>query len=974
MTWNQMVVACRWWLVSLAVAFAVSGQSPAVLVRFDLRQPEEVSRLQGLPLKVCLRTDNFVLATVAVTELPHLQRSGLAHEIVDREAWSQPYYLLGLPALAKTLPAGRTAKVIVASATETVVKMSAAEALLAAQQGLQPVRLAERPLPLVAGGPQFHPQLVAAGADTMLQRLVKQVSDSTIGAYLRRLEAFRSRYSFSDSIVPARQWLFRTFQGFGYTNVRFDPFPWFNTTQLNVVATKPGTHKTPRLIIVGGHYDSVVYDGGNAAVYAPGVDDNGSGTVGTLEVARVLAGEELETTVLFIPFAGEEQGLGGSQHFAENALNQGLPIDLVLNMDMIANVSDAYPDFNILTDRPTEGFARLVEQLTRQYSTLIPVVAPSGSGSDHFYFQQYGYRALFIQEGDFSPHWHLSSDVVANISIPYATEAIKVVLAAVVKVANAPATPAGLQVAEVGDGQSQILSWQPNQEPDLAGYKLYLGSASGSYNQILTLTTPVDTLRGLTENQRVYAAVSAIDQSGNESLLTPELAFTPRTAPVAPAALEATSRTSTITLTWQANNVELDLAGYHLYRSLSPQQGFALAAFVPATQTTWEDANVAPRTFYYYQIKAVDRTAIESAASNLVKGRLATRDQGILIVDNTRDGDGSALRPTDEAVDNFYRALLAGYNVTSEWDLADSTAQQIALSDADLGIYSTVIWHVDARQARPMAADTVALRKYLAQGGNLWLVGWSLLRSLGTPPSNEAVYPNGSFVRDFLKIRAARVSVDRDFKAAESQMAGYPSLKVDSLRATLFSGNLLEIDAFLPPLAEEPQTETIYSYVSATGIAGVNHGRPMGLRYLSDRYRVVVFDFPLYFMEAGSAAQAARKALADLGEMATVVEEGTAPDGSVPQQFALQQNYPNPFNPSTTIRYQLPVASHVTLAIFNTAGQEVARLVNGVQPPGTYTVSWPGKTPEGKPVASGIYFCKMVTESFTQVRKMALVR
>jgi len=974
MTWNQMVVACRWWLVSLTVAFAVLGQSPAVLVRFDLSQPDDVSRLQGLPLKVCLRTDGYALATVAATALPQLQRRGLAHEIVDREAWSQPYYLLAQHAPTKALPAGNATKVIVESAGETIVKMSEAEAVQARQQGWHLVALRERPLPLVHNTPQFPPQMAAAGADTVLQRLIRQVSDSTITAYLRRLEAFRSRYSFSDSIVPARQWLFKKFQEFGYRDVRFDPFPWLNTTQQNVVVTKPGTHGTPRVIIIGGHYDSVVYDGGNAAVYAPGVDDNASGTVGTLEIARLLAGEEVETTLLFIAFAGEEQGLGGSWHFAENAFNQGMAIDLMLNMDMIANVADAYPDFNILTDRRTAGFARLVEQLSRQYSTLIPVVAPSSGNSDHFPFQQYGYHALFIHEGDFSPHWHRSTDVIANVSVPYAREVIKVVLAAAVKVANSPATPAGFQTTEVGDGQSQILSWQPNQEPDLAGYKLYLGSASGSYNQILMLTTPVDTLRGLTENQRVYAAVSAIDQSGNESLLTPEVAFTPRSAPLAPAALEATSRTSTITLTWQANNVELDLAGYNIYRSLSPQQGFALAAFVPAPQTTWQDVNVAPHTFYYYQIKAVDRTMIESSASNLVKGRLATHDQGILIVDNTRDGDGSALRPTDEEVDRFYRTLLTGYNVTSEWDLADSAAQQIALSDADLGIYSTVIWHVEARQSRPMAADTVALRKYLAQGGNLWLVGWSLLRSLGTTPSNEVIYPNGSFVRDFLKIRAARVSTDRDFRAAESQKAGYPSLKVDSLRATLFSGNLLEIDTFLPPLAEEPQTETIYSYVSSAGVAAVNHGRPVGLRYLSDRYRVVVFDFPLYFMEAGSAAQAARKALADLGEMATVVEEGTAPHGSVPQQFALQQNYPNPFNPSTNIRYQLPVASHVTLTIFNTAGQEVARLVNGVQPPGTYTVSWQGKTPEGKPVASGIYFCKMVTEGFTEVRKMLLVR
>jgi hypothetical protein len=94
----------------------------------------------------------------------------------------------------------------------------------------------------------------------------------------------------------------------------------------------------------------------------------------------------------------------------------------------------------------------------------------------------------------------------------------------------------------------------------------------------------------------------------------------------------------------------------------------------------------------------------------------------------------------------------------------------------------------------------------------------------------------------------------------------------------------------------------------------------------------------------------------------------------VPEFFRLSQNFPNPFNPGTEIRYDLPVKSHVTLTIFNVLGQVVVRLVDNVQPAGKYTIQWDGKSKSGQAVSSGVYFYKLKTEKFTQVRKMLLVR
>jgi C1A family cysteine protease len=96
--------------------------------------------------------------------------------------------------------------------------------------------------------------------------------------------------------------------------------------------------------------------------------------------------------------------------------------------------------------------------------------------------------------------------------------------------------------------------------------------------------------------------------------------------------------------------------------------------------------------------------------------------------------------------------------------------------------------------------------------------------------------------------------------------------------------------------------------------------------------------------------------------------------GAMPREYTLSQNYPNPFNPSTTLRYALPSESRVTLRILNTLGQEVARLVDGIEAPGYKSVLW-----DASHVASGIYFCRMDAAStsgqtFTEVHKMILIR
>ena len=90
--------------------------------------------------------------------------------------------------------------------------------------------------------------------------------------------------------------------------------------------------------------------------------------------------------------------------------------------------------------------------------------------------------------------------------------------------------------------------------------------------------------------------------------------------------------------------------------------------------------------------------------------------------------------------------------------------------------------------------------------------------------------------------------------------------------------------------------------------------------------------------------------------------------------FGLYQNHPNPFNPSTEISYSIPEEARVTLTIYNILGQEVRRLVDGIQGPGSYTVGWDGKDESGNHVSSGIYLYRLTSGNHSQTRKMFLAR
>ncbi|MBD3297245.1 MAG: M28 family peptidase, partial [candidate division Zixibacteria bacterium] len=149
-------------------------------------------------------------------------------------------------------------------------------------------------------------------SDPNLDSISARISQDSILAYDTYLQDLQTRNVYTVENDQAQAYLEAKFASFGYTDVTIDSFDVYGWTAHNVICTKLGTTEPDKVIVIGGHYDS--YNGdSDPLVYAPGADDNGSGTVCVLEIARALADIPTKKTIIFVAFDGEEYGLYGSE-------------------------------------------------------------------------------------------------------------------------------------------------------------------------------------------------------------------------------------------------------------------------------------------------------------------------------------------------------------------------------------------------------------------------------------------------------------------------------------------------------------------------------------------------------------------------------------------------------------------------------------------------------------------------------------
>ncbi|UCG42661.1 MAG: M20/M25/M40 family metallo-hydrolase [candidate division WOR-3 bacterium] len=846
-------------------------------------------------------------------------------------------------------PAAVGSEVLLRAEGVSLVQMTQNQALLAAQLGGDLVRLPSEPHPYHVPEPRFLS--LPDSADTMVQRVVSEVTADSIHEHIWRLQRVQTRYSPAESCRAAEQHLYDYFVSLGFDEVELDTYAVSLDTWRNVVATRTGRVHPDKILIVCGHMDAISED---PWVLAPGAEDDGSGTAMAIEAGRVLVDEDLDCTVKFVAFTGEETGLYGSAHYAQMMRELNADIIGVINFDMVAWPGGRW-GVRLVGLPDALWLVLLQARMADLYTSLDHSYQVRSFPSDSRSFEEQGYVATSGYEYGTEPYiwYHTTADTLGNLSMPLAREVCQMAVATLVTVAQAPQAPQRFRLADVGTGRSLMASWEAGTEPDLAGYVLRWGAVSRLYTDSVVLGLEQSyVIHDLVPDTVYFATVSPLDSSGFEGHWSVEDSAVPRDVPQRPSRVEAWPATFSIDLSWAANT-ELDLAGYNLYRSTVSGSGYELLNHGLVQDTVFNDSGLMSDTMYYYVATAVDTGGNESGYSDEVRGKPVTLDHGILLVDETRDGNGRPGSPSDEQQDGFYHAALEGFDYT-DWDVAE----QGIPAAADIGPFSTIVWHGDEYGQVLMSGVVDGLANHLSHGGRLWLVGWKPAAALaGGIPAYPYEFGSGDFAFDHLGISRAEQSAVVDFTGGSGH-AGFPDLALDSAKVLpAMRGRLPYIDALLPGAAD-----TILRFVSSSG--DTFDGKPVGVRWTEGQGRAVAFGFPFYYAKDDEARSVARRVLEDLGEPYAIAEDR----GHVPRT-ELFGVWPKPCRGIATVSFSLSRAQYVDIAVFDAAGKRVSGLMQGVLPAGRHNAVW-----DGRLLGTGVYFFRLVTDDRASTTKTELVR
>ena len=274
------------------------------------------------------------------------------------------------------------------------------------------------PAPGTVTGSSRQPTMMRASDPTLLTALARAVNTDRMFADLDTLSTgLHTRSSTTPQFDTACQYALGVFQSLGLS-ASLDPFTGNSHAMTNVVAVKTGTLYPSQIVIISGHLDST---SPSATTLAPGAEDNGSGSVAVLEAARLLANFPCERTIHFVLFAGEEQGMLGSGHYATEADNLNLDIRAMLTMDMIAYNDPAGVDLWIEGFHQGTSSVWLMNQLdvnARTYCGLTTYLYPSeGFGSDHVPFHTHAFSAVLAIENEYDSYacYHQTCDTVDKL-------------------------------------------------------------------------------------------------------------------------------------------------------------------------------------------------------------------------------------------------------------------------------------------------------------------------------------------------------------------------------------------------------------------------------------------------------------------------------------------------------------------------------------------------------------------------------
>lgn len=448
-----------------------------------------------------------------------------------------------------------------------------------------------------------------------VRKIVDEVSEARIKAIIEKLVSFGTRNTMSNQDDPvrgvgaARQWILNEFKSYSpRLEVSFDKYRVkkqgqriFKDVDLyNVMAVLPGTKIPETQILISGHYDSLnlgtrpagapagpgtdtaagerpqqptltlEQQEKNAELPAPGACDDGSGTAAVMELARVMSQYEFDKTLVFVAFAGEEQGLIGSNLLAAKSRKEDRVIEAVLNNDIIGTdvagngrtgntVVSVFSDETL--DSPSQQLSRYIREIAERYIPSMKVENVFigdrlGRGGDHTPFQLEGYAAVrFSTPNEIYANQHRATDLLENMSVPYTAKVARVNGAVAASLALAPKPPVVMRAPGAGgarggrggadaaaggagapaggrrpgpmisrgSGYDAVLQWRAaGPEDSIKGYTIVTRSTTapfweqGIYAGKVTQFTFKDV-----SIDDVKFGVKAIGNDGGESLVTP---------------------------------------------------------------------------------------------------------------------------------------------------------------------------------------------------------------------------------------------------------------------------------------------------------------------------------------------------------------------------------------------------------------------------------------------------------------------
>jgi len=272
-----------------------------------------------------------------------------------------------------------------------------------------------------------------------VNQLLSQLNPQNMWSNLTILSSFKDRYAGSDTGVKAAKWIKEQVDQMAKQNNRSDVISYFVSTgpsykQPSVVA-KIGKGEGPG-VVMGAHMDTLSSFWGNM----PGADDDGTGTVTVLEVARTLlaSGMEFKKPIYLIWYSAEEMGLVGSQYVVSDFKNKKIPVEAVFHLDMTGYENDS--TMWLIKDYTNKDLTTYLETLINTYiQEPVKYTACGYACSDHATWNNNGFKSAISFESEFgkdNPNIHTSEDTMENLSLEHMTRFAKLGLAFVGELAE----------------------------------------------------------------------------------------------------------------------------------------------------------------------------------------------------------------------------------------------------------------------------------------------------------------------------------------------------------------------------------------------------------------------------------------------------------------------------------------------------------------------------------------------------------